>query len=917
MELALMENCVQTLALGMVFATAAAASVVMDGEGSTVPDVMQILHALAMEFVTTVLELVFATAILSMATELSFLRCRVGGAIGKAVTAANARPPIWALRTVRVKLVTHVFDTEVGYDWAELWQADSTGEWHSVLRSSGNGGPSSFGPEFDIASQSVLLTFDSDVYVSAPGFCIDEDAKVECLPCLMVYTTVLLSNSLQAQLQNLGDQQLSDLASAGADDVVDSISLAPLDVVDSTITTMSDAIIHVLLAVPAASARSTEALLRSALEQGLGIPATASFYSEIGLSTTDGQVLAAHAEWSRVQTDGGMQQGCKLSMHVPIVAGEIHMQYMPMSRGTKLSLVEVSAHDMLCVPPHSRSGSVQLYNMGTHAVDLSNWQLCTSKSCTLLAQSVLLAGKLILRPFSVVMVILSMADSAELALYRPGTVGFAGTMVHYVSFETAQRNYEFLHLETAVRKGIWLHGERVPMGCLFFSGLHPLSAGIRNWNWPTRLQQVDASWNRVTVTNPSCFPVDVADMVLSYGGLNLKLVSARIISGQHLLQPGASVVYQVIPRGIPYEAALWAPGSGTTEREWFGSLVHYVRWASPTTSNYEALAIQAQMWLSDEFLEDASVLSSWAYAGRLAGPSNWANPGVDQIRVLTIDPTAFAIELLNTGSSAADVSNMCLCSSSTCRLIKQLNVASHHLAVLRRIHKAQVQQQQPFLLQPGASVVYVFPPVQSDCDEIGLYRSEHQHSLMVHYVKWGSAACLLAPETSHEKAAISGALWGESQSVSSSSLIHRYRPTDGSVTGLKDWTVSGSIVGDPHFQSFSGGSYQVRAVPGEVFSIISARHFFFNARFVGGPLGSTYIGAVMIAFNGHCISWDAAGAAPVLDGQVMDCDVQYDLGDLYGSSGFYFAASKKSSSRTNAILELAIRVPGYHIDLTR
>eukprot|EP01079_Euglenida_sp_SAG-EU17-18_P002139 gene2139-3069_t len=72
------------------------------------------------------------------------------------------------------------------------------------------------------------------------------------------------------------------------------------------------------------------------------------------------------------------------------------------------------------------------------------------------------------------------------------------------------------------------------------------------------------------------------------------------------------------------------------------------------------------------------------------------------------------------------------------------------------------------------------------------------------------------------------------------------------------------VHGDPHFTSFSGGTYEVRGDPGHVYNVVSGTGLLFNALFIPGSGVSTWIGAVGVRAGNCSLQWDASNETILL-----------------------------------------------------
>lgn len=482
-----------------------------------------------------------------------------------------------------------------------------------------------------------------------------------------------------------------------------------------------------------------------------------------------------------------------------------------------------------CLDP--LSGLLRLHNSGGTPVDVWAWQLCWGPgldvACVSVSSATLLSGYVSpLRAYASTELLLELpAWAGELALYRPGPVGFAGTMEHYVRWDDRG-----VHGAAALRKGVWIEGDLVgdpPQGQpdlprlmtpedmasssrdgvtdlsrLFYTGLQPLSGGSANWQLPIRIKQITVHSDLVVLANVGCFTVNAAGLVLSYGGVETRVGQNALKEGSTSLEPGATLVVQVPRWRNMTEAALWVPGATTTDREWWGSILHYVQWGR-AGGEYETVAVAANMWEAGKFVQGKDFLS---YAGRLVGLPNWARLGVDAVRLSFIDPVSQTVEIVNTGPSHTHAGTMCLCVVSSCMPLGDLHGSANRLEVLRRErhlsssrHRA-LQQQEPhqdqdpggggeegdfdlWSLHPRGTAVLSLPSPAAigGCGETALYRSNAGcqpasgplgAAGMVHYVKWGSQAdCGGSAETQLESAAIAAGLWGEVIIISHTLLL--------------------------------------------------------------------------------------------------------------------------------------------------
>lgn len=160
-----------------------------------------------------------------------------------------------------------------------------------------------------------------------------------------------------------------------------------------------------------------------------------------------------------------------------------------------------------------------------------------------------------------------------------------------------------------------------------------------------------------------------------------------------------------------------------------------------------------------------------------------------------------------------------------------------------------------------------------------------------------------------------------------SSSVLKYRRKDGAIKGLKDWVVSAAVVGDPHFESFSGGSFQVSVTILHILYLqyhtyttytilLGQRHgwedilshictslllqcpfhcwcrwcdlhrYIHYVHQLYAILHTTLfmlhytmylLGKSAIGFAGHCLLWDADQNYPTLDSQEMQVGMTYPL----------------------------------------
>jgi hypothetical protein len=139
-----------------------------------------------------------------------------------------------------------------------------------------------------------------------------------------------------------------------------------------------------------------------------------------------------------------------------------------------------------------------------------------------------------------------------------------------------------------------------------------------------------------------------------------------------------------------------------------------------------------------------------------------------------------------------------------------------------------------------------------------------------------------------------------------------------SILCLELAAVTAVVRGDPHFISFSGGSYDVHGESGKIYNIISDKYIQFNSQFVAGTRHATYMGAIGIIFNNHTIWWQASldnrtrNEKVLLDGSVLPKNRQVSLIDADDSP--YSVTFQKESKKHTPRLEIV--VPGYRMEFT-
>eukprot|EP01006_Ploeotia_vitrea_P031521 TRINITY_DN63860_c0_g1_i1.p1 TRINITY_DN63860_c0_g1~~TRINITY_DN63860_c0_g1_i1.p1 ORF type:complete len:1121 (+),score=112.26 TRINITY_DN63860_c0_g1_i1:29-3364(+) len=121
--------------------------------------------------------------------------------------------------------------------------------------------------------------------------------------------------------------------------------------------------------------------------------------------------------------------------------------------------------------------------------------------------------------------------------------------------------------------------------------------------------------------------------------------------------------------------------------------------------------------------------------------------------------------------------------------------------------------------------------------------------------------------------------------------------------------VSRLVFGDPHFQSFSGGSYDVNGKANFFYNIITDKHFMWNARFISlNPRGHgtmhTYLGESAFLINGTRVYCDPTKWQLFVDGkQVWTTDERIRLA---ANSPYYVKLTANI---------MYIRAPGFFIAL--
>jgi hypothetical protein len=126
------------------------------------------------------------------------------------------------------------------------------------------------------------------------------------------------------------------------------------------------------------------------------------------------------------------------------------------------------------------------------------------------------------------------------------------------------------------------------------------------------------------------------------------------------------------------------------------------------------------------------------------------------------------------------------------------------------------------------------------------------------------------------------------------------------------WATHGLITGDPHFTSFSGGTYEILGTPDHVYSLISTPELQYNAQFVAGGHNSTWIGAIGLVVNGHTVAWMAHNNTAFLDGKELQASSDKSTHPL--GNGTYVAFTQ---AKHPAPARMILRIPGFTIRLTR